>query len=115
MSEQQDQPSESEEHTLVYESNPKHSEPWQHGRKGSICDMEVRPYAQSLLLESELDGEKRYAVFEGRPYCAQEHRLGVWHGYPVGWMEVPPRLQRLWKQAGKVTKRQLKQNWESHQ
>lgn len=101
--------------TLVYESNPKHSEPWQPGRKGSICDQDVRQHAATLLRDSELVGDKRFAVFNGRAYCAQQHRPGIWHGYPVGWIEVPPRLQRHWKQSGSLTKRQLKQYWEAHQ
>jgi hypothetical protein len=101
--------------TLVYESNPKHRDPWQPGRKGSICDLDVRPHAQTLLAQSELDGEKRFAVFNGRAYCAQEHRPGTWHGYPVGWLEVPPRLRRIWKQQGRISKRQLDLNWEKHQ
>ena len=101
--------------TLVYESNPKHRDPWQPGRKGSICDADVRPHAEALLAESELDGERRFAVFNGKAYCAQEHRPGTWHGYPVGWSEVPPRLCRVWRQQNKVSKRQLKLNWEAHQ
>ena len=70
---------------LRYESNPKHSDPWQPGQKGSICDQEVRHHVVELLQTSQLDGDKRYALFDGRPYCAQEHLPGVWHGYPVGW------------------------------
>ena len=100
---------------LVYESNPKHTDPWQSGRKGSICEADVRPHAQALLLQSEVDGDKRYAVFDGKAYCAQQHRPATWHGYPVGWVEVPYRLQKLWKEAGKVTKRQIKQHKEAHQ
>lgn len=100
---------------LRYESNPKHSEPWQAGRKGSICDQEVRPRAAELLNSSEIDGDKRYSVFNGKAYCAQQHLPGVWHGYPVGWMEVPYRLQKQWKASDKVTKRQLKKYRESHE
>ncbi|MDZ4851483.1 MAG: hypothetical protein SGI77_19510 [Pirellulaceae bacterium] len=99
---------------MRYESNPKHSDPWQPGRKGSICDQEVRPHVTELLIASEVDGDKRYAVFDGRAYCAQQHQPGVWHGYPVGWIEVPYRLQKLWKSEGKVNKRQIKQHKEAH-
>lgn len=114
-SQQTQPPAEDARPALAYESNSKHSEPWQPGRKGSICDMEVRLHALTLLQESELEGDKRFAVFNGRPYCAQEQRTGIWHGYPVGWVEVPPRLHRIWKLQGKVTKRQLKLHWEAHQ
>ena len=37
---------------LVYESNPKHSDPWQIGKKGSLCEPEIRPLAADLLRES---------------------------------------------------------------
>ena len=104
-----------QQNALVYESNPKHRDPWQPGRKGSICDMQVRPHVLTLLRESEVDGNKRYAVFNGRAYCAQEHSPGTWHGYPVGWREVPARLRQHWMQQGKVSKRLLKLNWEEHQ
>jgi len=100
---------------LKYESNPKHTEPWQPGRKGSICDTAVRPHASLLLRSSELEGDKRFAVFDGKAYCAQEHSPGCWHGYPVGWVEVPPRVRTVWRRQGKITKRSLKQNWETHQ
>jgi hypothetical protein len=33
----------------------------------------------------------------------------------VGWSEVPPRLCRVWRHQNKVSKRQLKLNWEAHQ
>jgi len=99
---------------MRYESNPKHSDPWQPGRKGSICDREVKPHVIELLCQSEIEGDKRYAVFQGRAYCAQQHSPGVWHGYPVGWIEVPYRLQKKWKDDGKVTRRQLKQYREAH-
>ena len=39
---------------MEYESNPKHSDPWQRGRRGSLCPKEVRPIAEKLLEGSEL-------------------------------------------------------------
>ncbi|MFW6106887.1 MAG: hypothetical protein ACOC8H_01875 [bacterium] len=99
---------------LEYESNPKHSEPWQIGKRGSICDNEVRPHAAELLRESVLWEGKRYAVFEERPYCAQEHLPGRWHGYPVGWVEVPAKLALQWQREGRVSKRNRRKYWEKH-
>ena len=55
---------------LVYQSNPKHSDPWQTGKRGSLCEPEVRPLAAGLLLASVIWKEKRYAVHQGRAYCA---------------------------------------------
>ena len=100
--------------TMVYESNPKHSEPWQPGKKGGICEQAVRPLAAALLAASELDGNKRFAVYDGMAYCAQEQRPGVWHGYPVGWIDVPDHIKKKWKHAQLVTKGQLKKYRESH-
>ena len=51
----------------------------------------MRPFACDLLNASETDGAKRYAVHEGKAYCAQEDGRGAWHGYPVGWVDVPER------------------------
>src|SRR5262245_11553222 len=67
---------------LEYESNPKHKEPWQPGRKGSLCPPETRDMAVQLLLESELVGTRRYAVYAAKAYCAMQHADDVWHGYP---------------------------------
>jgi hypothetical protein len=58
---------------LVYESNPKHRDPWQIGKKGSLCEAEVRPLASQLLEGSVLLNGKRYALHQGKAYCAQEH------------------------------------------
>ncbi len=99
---------------LVYEPNPKHKDPWQPGRRGSLCEAEVRPQAQDLLETSILweDG-RRYAVYEGMAYCAQESG-GKWHGYPVGWREVPQKLALRLRREGLVSKRQLDRFWRSH-
>lgn len=99
---------------LVYESNPKHREPWQAGKRGSLCPPAVRPIAESLLQGSTLWEGKRYAVHDGKAYCAQEHRPNRWHGYPVGWVEVPPKLVRQWVKDGHLTKRDRGRFWEMH-
>jgi hypothetical protein len=97
---------------VEYESNPKHSEPWQAGRKGSLCPKEVKPLAAQLLEKSEQVGKQRFAFHAGRAYCAREHREGVWHGFPVGWMEVPAQLRNKWKRDGSVSKREIDRYWE---
>ncbi len=99
---------------LVYESNPKHSDPWQIGKRGSLCEPEVRPLAAGLLLTSVIWKGKRYAVHEGRAYCAHEHSPNRWHGYPVGWVEVPPKLARQWMRDGNLTNHDRKKYWEAH-
>jgi hypothetical protein len=95
----------------VYKSNPKHSEPWQPGRRGTLCDKSVRDIAQNLLDDSTLVGETRYAVHDGRAYCAREHETGVWHGHPTGWEKVPAKLRRQWVKEHRVKKRDIDKYW----
>ena len=97
---------------MQYESNPKHSEPWQRGRKGSICPPGLDP--QALLDGSVVDPSqpvKRFATDGCRPYCGQQHREGLWHGYPQQWREVPQKLWRQWLKDGTVSKKCLREHW----
>lgn len=97
---------------IRYESNPKHKEPWQRGRRGTLCPRDVdQALAERLLADSEQEGGKRYATHEGRAYCAQQHGVDVWHGYPVGWCEVPAKLRLAWKKAGRVRRKDIKRHW----
>ena len=77
---------------LIYESNPKHSEPWQIGKKGSPCEREIRPLAARLLRESVLWQGKRYAVHDGRAYCARAS------AEPVAWISC--RMGRRSREVG---------------
>jgi hypothetical protein len=107
-------PDEGSEERVRYVSNPKHKEPWQRGRRGSICPREISPeQAQQLLNESVLVDQKRYAVREGRPFCAQDDGAGGWHGYPIGWKEVPSKLRTRWEKKEKIVKkRDIDRYWE---
>ena len=102
------------EHHLRYVPNPKHKEPWQRGRKGSPCPREInQEQAQQLLNESVLVDQKRYAVHEGRPYCAQDDSIGGWHGYPIGWKEVPAKLRTTWvNRERRIKKRDIDRYWD---
>lgn len=97
---------------LLYEGNEKHKYPWQAGRRGSLCPTEVTvEMAQEILFErSVADGDKQRfgADSSGRAYCARSHREGRWHGYPVGWKEVPVKFQKALHYLGLVTTRELK-------
>ena len=98
---------------MRYEGNPKHKQPWQRGRSGSPCPETVGlETARRLLSDSEESDGKRYAVHEGRAYCAQEHGADVWHGYPVGWRKVPENLRRIWLEQGRMRKRDVKKHWD---
>jgi hypothetical protein len=96
---------------MVYEGNPKHKHPWQHGKKGSLCPKSMSIQPKELLEHSILgpDG-KRYATCDGQCFCARESQRS-WHGYPVGWREVPEKLWRAWKNEGKIQKSDISKHW----
>jgi hypothetical protein len=97
---------------LVYERNPKHAEPWQRGRRGTLCPKDAD--GPGLLALSDIDPRhpgKRYATDGNRAYCGQEHLPGRWHGYPVQWKEVPRTILRQWLADKRVNKRSLRENW----
>lgn len=91
---------------LTYEPNPKHKPVPSPGRHGSICP----PGADgpALLDASDLIGSKRYATDGAEAYCAHQHAPGRWHGFPIDWYEVPPRLVAGWVAAGKVERRVIR-------
>ena len=98
---------------MRYEGSSKHRDPWQPGRRGSLCPKDLdQAIVQQLLEASELVGNKRYAVYEGRAYCAQQHRADTWHGYPVGWGAVPETLRRNWRREGRLRRRDIKDHWD---
>jgi len=100
---------------VEYEPNPKHREPWQRGRRGTLCPNLDEAVRRELLEHSDPDGDgpeaKRYAVHEGKAYCAKPHAEGKYHGWPVKWREVPESIWRPWLKSRKVTNRDLKANW----
>ncbi|HEY8547336.1 MAG TPA: hypothetical protein VIL36_19880 [Acidimicrobiales bacterium] len=92
---------------MEYEANPKHKRP-SPGKHGSICPRGVD--AQRLLDDSILDGRKRYATDGLEAFCAQCHDrdADLWHGYPIGWNEVPPRIVKEWLEKGRVDRRTVR-------
>ncbi len=100
---------------MRYRGSPKHKEPWQPGRRGSLCPAEIgAEQARRLLGNSILYKKKRYGVWEGRGYCAQSTlgQLDEWHGYPVGWSEVDPAVRKQFINEGRLTKRDVKRYWD---
>jgi hypothetical protein len=96
-----------------YEPSDEHKNPWQSGRKGSPRPRDLDETARdALLAESVLHSGKRYATDETRAYEAQAHQAGAWHGYPVGWKEVPESLRRAWVDQGRVQRAAIKKHWE---
>lgn len=97
---------------LVYESNPKHSEPWSRGRRGAQCPREAS--GPELLADSVVDASKpraRWATdgvraYEGKPSNIRNAEGNdVWHGHPVPWDAVPPQVRQRWMTVGKISRR----------
>ena len=95
-----------------YEKNRKHKEPWQRGRRGSLCGPVDADLAAQLLAESILVRNKRFATHDGRAYCAAEHAEDVWHGWLVGWKEVPDSVRRQWIEEERVKRRDVMRYWD---
>ncbi len=98
---------------FAYEPNPKHKEPWQHGRKGTLCPKWSHLQSSVLLKKSirSAKGNHRYATLRGVAFCGKEHRPGIWHGHPVGWEEVPPKIWRQWLKDGIISRKQIRDSW----
>lgn len=102
----------------VYEGNPKHKAPCQPGRKGSLCPSDISvERARELLQSSVEEGNMRFAADKGRAFCARIHDAtkNRWHGYPVGWKEVPFSVRTRLLKAGAVQAREIKRYWEGVQ
>ena len=102
----------------TYEPNPKHKDPWQPGRKGSLCPEDLKLPAVVRMFGNSVEWDNaRWAVGEGRPFKAHCHDPGrnLWHGFPVGWIEVPAALRQQWLEQEKVRKRDLKRYWSGEQ
>lgn len=104
---------------IVYELNPKHKRMPSPGRKGSLCPIEAN--GPELLRSSDLIGNKRYATDGVNAYCAQRHDPGndpsreLWHGYLIGWEEVPPLLVTQWVAEDKVQRRTIRRAKRQHE
>jgi hypothetical protein len=96
----------------VYQPNPKHKEPWQPGRKGSLCPKDLSLLEAARLLKTSLeDGESRWATANGRAFRAKQHAAGKWHGWPVAWGEVPAGLRIQWVREGVVSRKDISRFW----
>jgi len=99
---------------LVYEGSPKHKEPSQPGARGSLCPREITPAEALRLLHTSLrHGEKRFAIASGgRPFAAKQHQPGRWHGWPIGWMEVPDAIRPQLQKAFGISNREKSRHWQ---
>ncbi|MCB2263274.1 MAG: hypothetical protein LGR52_10115 [Candidatus Thiosymbion ectosymbiont of Robbea hypermnestra] len=95
----------------LYEPNPKHKEPWHHGKSGTLCPRWTWDIAQEILEESDLIGSARYGIRDGMAFKGREHAPGKWHGYPIAWNEVPPKLVNQWIRTERITRREVRSLW----
>lgn len=98
---------------IVYVGNPKHKEPRQRGRKGSLCPKSVTlERAQALLDESLCCDGVRFALLDGVAFVGRSDSAGrLWHGYPVGWMEVPRSVWMKWLKEGRLKRSDIARYW----
>ena len=50
----------------------------------------------------------RFATAEGIAFEAKPSADGTWHGYPIPWENVPPKLKEKWLAGKLVSKRQIR-------
>lgn len=109
----------------IYRPKPKHKDPWQPGRRGSLCShgltadehTALQDDVQSLLDDAAENGweagRARYACWGGRPYASRPHSDGddEWYGYPVGYVEVPESIRRDWVARRLVRRSDIRRWW----
>ncbi len=99
---------------LRYRSTEKHSQPWQPGRKGSLCPSEIDVLKVGELLDQSIEFDnRRFAAYQGKSFVGQCSG-GVWHGYPVGWVEVPEPVRREFVASGTVRRSDQRKHWTRH-
>jgi hypothetical protein len=65
------------------------------------------------MLDSSVGfGNKRYATDGDAVFCSQCHNADTdtWHGYPVAWSEVDPKVRTTLIEDGRVTSRHVRRS-----
>jgi hypothetical protein len=90
----------------TYVGNPKHKRGRNRGRRGSYCPGGIdSSEAQKLLAGGVVENDRRLFATDGEAaFCAHCHdrEKNEWHGHPVDWYEVPPRIRRQWIEEGTI-------------
>lgn len=82
-----------------------------------MCPRDIAPSMARAMLRRALrspNGRRLYATDGGRAYCGAEHAPGEYHGFPVGWREVPPTITSAWVDQGLIKRRDVRRYWTSH-
>ncbi|MBF0164689.1 MAG: hypothetical protein HQM01_09365 [Magnetococcales bacterium] len=100
------------EFALRYIPNPKHKEPWQRGKKGSLCPSWSHDKAESMLSASiphpQSNKKARFATSNGMAFAAYPDSQGGWHGFPIGWNEVPDTIRNIWLREKRVSRNEIR-------
>ena len=114
----------------LYRGSSKHKNRPVGGIKGTLCpewthttpngglatDVNTHDWestqAARLFATAHLDNAtgRRYACKNGIAFEARPSSDGSWHGYPIPWESVPPKIKDEWLAAGKVKRRELKKH-----
>jgi hypothetical protein len=105
---------------IRYVGSPKHKRGPSRGRRGSLCPGEIDAAKAQRLLERSIPvphegvNSKRYCTDGSRAFCAHCHDISQneWHGFPVGWHEVPPAVRHRWLQDGTIKAKVLRRRAE---
>lgn len=119
---------ESDARTSIYRGSQKHKNRPTETRKGTLCPewthrAEACSYgsdpfaldwtlteAHRMFAESieSPDGRRRFATGRGIAFEAKPTHDGTWHGYPVPWENVPAEIVQVWRDLGKVSRRDVR-------
>jgi hypothetical protein len=86
---------------LIYDTDDyrKHKRP---GGWGSPCPADLDETPQRLL-ETGVEVERSVYNVSGKyALCAETHRPGRWHGYPIPWSRLPAQAKNALIAAGRL-------------
>jgi len=76
---------------------------------GPCARVGVGDIAQEILEASDRCGQSRFGIRDGMAFKGHEHAPGRWHGHPIAWNEVHPKLVNQWIRAERVTRREVRE------
>ncbi len=68
----------------------------------SLCPDNLTETPQQLLETGVCVGSRVYNVSGDYALCAQSHRPGHWHGYPIPWSRLPAEAKNALIGAGRL-------------
>jgi hypothetical protein len=101
----------------TYVASPRHKQPWQPGARGTLCPAGVDGVELFRTATANPNNpRKRYNTDGEQAYCAHpsvknlddDEQDVMWHGFPIEWRAVPPAVQRIWIEEGRITKLRMR-------